>query len=45
MAARDMDDLTIYLAGTSVGQTITLEIIRGEERQRVDITLEERPAH
>ncbi len=41
---RDMDDLDIFLAEYAVGQTVTLDIFRGEEMLRVDVTLEERPA-
>ena len=40
---RDMDDLIVYLAGTTVGQTVTLDIIREGERQSVELILEERP--
>jgi len=40
---RDMDDLIVYLAETSVGQTVTLDIIREGERLSVDVILEERP--
>ncbi len=39
----DMDDLIVYLAETTVGQTVTLEILREGERQSVELTLEERP--
>jgi S1-C subfamily serine protease len=39
----DMDDLIVYLAETTVGQTVTLEILREGERQSVDLMLEERP--
>ena len=41
---RDMDDLIVYLAETAVGQTVTLDIIRGGEGLSVDVILEERPA-
>jgi len=40
---RDMDDLIVYLAETTVGQTVTLDILREGERQSVDLILEERP--
>jgi S1-C subfamily serine protease len=40
---RDMDDLIVYLAETTVGQTVTLDIIREGEKQSVDLILEERP--
>ena len=39
----DMDDLIIYLAETTVGQTVTLEILRDGEKQSVALVLEERP--
>jgi S1-C subfamily serine protease len=41
---RDMDDLIVYLAETEVGQTVTLDIIRGGERQSISVILEGRPA-
>jgi S1-C subfamily serine protease len=40
---RDMDDLVVYLAETTVGQTVRLDIIREGERQSVEVILEERP--
>jgi 2-alkenal reductase len=40
---RDMDDLDVSLAEYMVGQTVTLDIFRGEEMLRVDVILEERP--
>ena len=40
---RDMDDLIVYLAETTVGQTVTLDILREGERQSVDLILEKRP--
>ena len=40
---QDMDDLIVYLAGTTVGQTVTLTVLRDDEEQNVDVTLEERP--
>jgi S1-C subfamily serine protease len=40
---RDMDDLDVFLAEYTVGQTVTLDIFRGEEKLRVDVILEERP--
>ena len=43
VALRDMDDLIVYLAEATVGQTVTLDIIREGERQSVDLILEERP--
>jgi S1-C subfamily serine protease len=41
---RDMDDLDVFLAEYRVGQTVTLDIFRGEKMLRVNVTLEERPA-
>ncbi|MGD8491938.1 MAG: trypsin-like peptidase domain-containing protein, partial [Anaerolineae bacterium] len=41
---RDTDDLDVLLAEYSVGQTVTLDVFRGEEKLRVDVILEERPA-
>jgi S1-C subfamily serine protease len=41
---RDMDDLDVFLAEYRVGQTVTLDILRGEKMLRVNVTLEERPA-
>jgi 2-alkenal reductase len=41
---RDTDDLDVLLAEYSVGQTVTLDVFRGEEMLRVDVILEERPA-
>jgi 2-alkenal reductase len=41
---RDMDDLDVSLAEYTVGQTVTLDILRGEEKLRVNVILEERPA-
>jgi len=38
-----MDELIVYLAETTVGQTVTLDILREGERQSVDLILEERP--
>ena len=43
VAVRDMDDLIVYLASTSVGQTVRLEIIRDGTSQNVEVILEERP--
>jgi S1-C subfamily serine protease len=45
LEVRDMDDLIIYLARTTVGQTVTLDIIRDGERQSLDLILGERPAN
>ena len=39
----DMDDLIVYLAETTVGQTVTLEILREGQGQSVALILEERP--
>jgi S1-C subfamily serine protease len=41
---RDRDDLDVLLAAYTVGQTVTLDIFRGENMLRVDVMLEERPA-
>jgi 2-alkenal reductase len=41
---RDLDDLIIFLSETTVGQMVTLDIIRGGERLSVDVVLGERPA-
>jgi S1-C subfamily serine protease len=41
---RDRDDLDVFLAQYTVGQTVTLDIFRGEDMLRVDVMLEERPA-
>ena len=43
VAVQDMDDLIVYLADTTVGQTVTLTVLRDDEEQNVDVTLEERP--
>jgi S1-C subfamily serine protease len=41
----DFDDLLTYIVRrTSVGQTVTLEIIRDGEQQTVELTLQARPA-
>ena len=39
----DMDDLIVYLAETTVGQTVNLDIIREGEKLSVDLVLAERP--
>jgi len=42
---RDMDDLIIYLADhTSVGQKVTLTVLRDGVRQSLKVTVGERPA-
>ena len=38
-----MDDLIIYLAGTSVDQEVELTILRDGVQQTVNVVLEERP--
>ena len=43
-AVQDMDDLTTHLSETTVGQTVALTIVREGEEQRIEVTLEERPA-
>jgi S1-C subfamily serine protease len=39
-----MDDLIVYLAGRSVGQKVTLTVLRDGRQQRIQVTLGERPA-
>lgn len=41
---RDMDDLIVYLAGKTVGETVVLGLLREEVEQSVAVVLEERPA-
>lgn len=43
-AVQDMDDLIVYLADTSVGQRVTLTVLRNGRRQRIQVRLGERPA-
>ncbi len=43
LETRDMDDLIIYLAEKVVGQSVMLDIIRGNERQSIEVILAERP--
>jgi 2-alkenal reductase len=43
-SVRDMDDLIIYLSGQAVGETVVLDLIRGDADQRVEVVLEERPS-
>jgi S1-C subfamily serine protease len=43
LETRDMDDLIVYLAEKVVGQSVILDIIRGDERQSVEVSLAERP--
>jgi S1-C subfamily serine protease len=44
-AVQDMDDLVVYLAeNTSVGQRVTLTVLRDGRRQRIEVRLGERPA-
>jgi len=38
-----MDDLIVYLAEKSVGQRVTLTVLRGGRRQSIQVTLGERP--
>ena len=42
-ALQDMDDLVVYLADKSVGQRVTLTVLREGARQSVRVTLGERP--
>jgi 2-alkenal reductase len=45
-AVNRFDDLINYLSGnTSVGDTVTLTVIRGGERVQFDVVLEERPGN
>jgi 2-alkenal reductase len=43
-AVREMDDLVVLLSQRTVGQKVTLAVIRGGDEQNVEVTLEERPA-
>jgi 2-alkenal reductase len=43
-AVQDMDDLIVYLADKSVGQRVTLTVLRDGRRQRIEVRLGERPA-
>ena len=43
-AVQDMDELIVYLAEKSVGQRVTLTVLRDGRRQRIQVTLGERPA-
>ena len=43
-AVQDMDELIVYLAEKSVGQRVTLAVLRDGRRQRIQVTLGERPA-
>ena len=43
-AVQEMDDLIVYLAEKSVGQRVTLTVLRDGRRQRIQVTLGERPA-
>jgi len=40
---QNMDDLIVYLADTTVGQTIELTILRDGAERTVKVALEERP--
>jgi 2-alkenal reductase len=42
-AVREMDDLVTFLAGTAVGQSVTLTVMRDGAELRIELTLEERP--
>jgi len=42
-AVQEMDDLIVYLAEKSVGQRVTLTVLRDGRRQRIQVTLGERP--
>ena len=43
-AVQEMDDLIVYLAEKSVGQRVTLTVLRNGRRQSIQVTLGERPA-
>ena len=43
VSVQDMDDLIVYLADKSVGQRVTLTVLRDGRRQRIQVTLGERP--
>jgi len=43
-AVQDMDDLIVYVAEKSVGQRVTLTVLRNGRRQRIQVRLGERPA-
>lgn len=44
IAVREMDDLVVLLSERSVGQQVTLAVIRDGDKKNVEVTLEERPA-
>jgi 2-alkenal reductase len=45
VAMKDMDDLIVYLADhTSVGQKVTLTVLRNGVKRTIEVTLRERPA-
>jgi S1-C subfamily serine protease len=44
VSVQDMDDLIVYLADTSVGQRVTLTVLRNGRQQRIEVRLGERPA-
>jgi S1-C subfamily serine protease len=44
VAVQDMDDLIVYLADRSVGQRVTLTVLRDGRQQRIELRLDERPA-
>ncbi len=44
VSVQDMDDLIVYLADKSVGQKVTLTVLRNGRQQRIQVTLGERPA-
>lgn len=43
-AVQDMDDLIVYLADKSVGQRVTLTVLRDGRQQRIQVRLGDRPA-
>lgn len=44
VSVQDMDDLVVYLADKSVGQRVTLTVLRDGAKRSVKVTLGERPA-
>jgi S1-C subfamily serine protease len=44
VAVQDMDNLIVYLADKSVGQKVTLTVLRDSRQQRIEVRLGERPA-
>jgi S1-C subfamily serine protease len=40
---QDTDDIQLALEGRAVGQTVTIDILRGGESRQIDVTIAERP--